>query len=76
MIFTCPVFRKNCDFLSCRQFWNRALRQRQEALDKVNRYYFWLFNGREALNDNELFIYYAENGGARDFYAREHNGQN
>jgi len=42
--------------------WNQE--QIAEALGDVNRYFFWLKNRREPNDDNELLLYYIENGGA------------
>lgn len=45
--------------------WNRM--QMMEAFSAENRYYFWLKNKRGPKNDDELVMFYAENGGAKDF---------
>lgn len=42
----------------------RILEQEVQALGSVNRYYFREKNGRDAVDDNELIMYYIENGGA------------
>ncbi|MEI7777331.1 MAG: hypothetical protein WCI52_01880 [bacterium] len=68
----CPQFERACDVVKCRSFWIRAARQREEALSDTNRYYFRLNEGREPVDDNELIVYYASNGGARDYYLKEH----
>lgn len=49
--------------------WNQ--KQIEEALGKVNRYFFWKENGREARNDDELIIYYITHGGAKH-WRKEH----
>lgn len=48
------------------QEWNAM--QIAEALGDVNRYFFWQHHNREPINDNELVIYYATNGGAQHYY--------
>jgi hypothetical protein len=45
--------------------WN--LEQINEAKSSVNRYFFWLKYQREPLDDNELVLFYIEQGGAKHF---------
>lgn len=68
---TCPLIGRQCSLFLCRRHWMRALRQRQESLSELNRYYFGLAHGRPARDDEELLAYYVESGGARDFRLRE-----
>lgn len=56
------------------QEWNQM--QKDEALGSVNRYYFHLFYGRDAINDDELFMYYVENGGAKSFREKHKKERN
>ncbi len=70
----CPQFKKICDMTLC-HWWRRMAKQQEEALSDTNRYYFREKEGRGPADDNELIVYYAENGGARDFYAKEHDGE-
>ena len=49
--------------------WNKE--QIDEALGKVNRYFFWLKYQREPLDDNELVLFYIEQGGASGFRNRK-----
>ena len=44
--------------------------QVEQALSPVNRYYFWKHYGRDAVDDNELIIYYAEFGA--EIFAEKH----
>lgn len=67
----CPHVGRPCDLYMCQHHWRRALQHRDEATGEVNRYYFGLAHGREARSDEELLIYYVENGGASDFRRRE-----
>jgi hypothetical protein len=48
----------------------RMIKQKEEALSDLNRYYFGIENGRAPINDEELIVYYASNGGARDFFKK------
>jgi len=52
--------------------WNFA--QIDESRSSINRYFFWLKNHREPVDDEELLLFYVENGGARDF-ANKHKGE-
>lgn len=45
--------------------------QISEALGSVNRYYFWLKHQREPIDENELVLFYVEQGGAKAF-AQKH----
>lgn len=45
----------------------RNARQIEEALSATNRYYFWEKYGRQPIDDNELILYYIENGGSTHF---------
>lgn len=45
----------------------RNQRQIAEALSETNRYYFGLKYGREAFDNEELLMYYAESGGGENF---------
>ena len=51
--------------------WNLA--QVKEALTTTNRFYFWQRYGREAKDDNELLLYYAEFG--EEIFAEKHKGE-
>lgn len=73
MSHLCPTFQKRCDITLC-QWWRRMQEQKDQALSTTNRYYFWLNEKRDPVDDAELILYYADNGGARDYYAREHGG--
>lgn len=50
--------------------WNKH--QIQESKSELNRYYFWLKYQRQPKSDEELLLFYIENGGARD-WNRNHN---
>ena len=45
--------------------WN--LQQIMEVKSELNRYYFFLRYGRPARNFDELFMFYVESGGAKNF---------
>ena len=45
--------------------------QKKEALSSANRYFFGLKYSRDAESDDELLMYYIENGGASGFSERE-----
>jgi hypothetical protein len=49
--------------------WN--LTQAVEALGCTNRYYFYEQHGREANCDEELIVFYANHGGAKNFRERK-----
>ena len=74
VVHMCPQFQKVCDIAAC-HWWRRMAKQKEEALSETNRYYFRQTEGREPVDDNELIVYYALNGGARDFYVKEHQGE-
>lgn len=45
--------------------WNKM--QVDEAIGSVNRYFFWLQYQRDPFDDNELLLFYVEQGGAKNF---------
>ncbi len=71
MEYICPQMNKPCDIEKCKQWYQRAFQQHEEALSDDNRLYFFEHYGRVAENDKELFAYYIEFGGGVGFRERE-----
>ena len=67
----CPLGQCVCE-LYFKYFWFiRMLKQKEESLSDLNRYFFHERYGRDSSNNNELINYYIESGGARTFAERE-----
>lgn len=67
----CPLGKCAC-ILYFKYFWClRMKQQKEESLSETNRYFFAQRYGRLSYCDNELIIYYIENGGASGFEERE-----
>ena len=45
--------------------WN--LQQILEIRSDTNKYYYWLKHGKEAKSFDELFMFYNDSGGAKNF---------
>ena len=71
MTYFCSQMQHNCDIEKCKKYWQRALKQHEEALSNDNRLFYFEHYGQWAKNDTDLLLYYAEFGGGAGFRERE-----